>query len=114
MARYKLVIEYDGTPYVGWQRQLNGPSVQEAIEEAIFRFSREAVRIQCAGRTDAGVHASHQVAHLDLTREKTPDTIRDALNAHLKPQPIAILSATPVPDSFNARTSATRLTSPCF
>ena len=108
MSRYKLVIEYDGTPYVGWQRQLNGRSVQEEVEKAVLRLSGEAVRVQCAGRTDAGVHATHQVAHLDLARERRPDTIRDALNAHLKPQPIAILLATAVPDSFNARTSAIR------
>ena len=106
MPRYKLVIEYDGTGYVGWQRQATGRSVQAEIEDAIARFSGETVRIQCAGRTDAGVHASGQVAHLDLARERRPDTVRDAINAHLKPQPVAILSAEPVPDGFNARTSA--------
>lgn len=108
MPRYRLVIEYDGTAFAGWQRQLNGRSVQEAVETAIQAFCGEAVRVQCAGRTDAGVHATHQVAHLDLARERRPDTIRDAVNAHLRPDPVAILSALEVPASFNARTSATR------
>jgi tRNA pseudouridine38-40 synthase len=106
MPRYKLVIEYDGTPYVGWQRQANGRSVQQAIEEAVAGFAGHAVRIQTAGRTDAGVHATHQVAHVDLDKEWRTDTVRDAANAHLKPEPVAILSAEIVPDSFNARTSA--------
>jgi tRNA pseudouridine38-40 synthase len=106
MPRYKLLIEYDGTPYVGWQHQQNGRSVQEAIERAVTRFSGETVRIQCAGRTDAGVHATGQVGHLDLAREWRPDTVRDALNAHLKPEPIAVLSAERVEESFDARRSA--------
>ena len=106
MPRYKLVIEYDGTPFVGWQRQANGRSVQQAVEEAIEAFAGHAVRIQTAGRTDAGVHATHQVAHVDLEREWRTDTVRDAANAHLKPEPVAILTVEIVPDSFNARTSA--------
>ena len=85
MPRYKLVIEYDGSPFAGWQRQINGRSVQQAVEEAIERFSGEAVRIQCAGRTDAGVHATHQVAHVDLAKPWRADTVRDAANAHLRP-----------------------------
>ena len=106
MPRYKLVIEYDGTPFAGWQWQANAPSVQQAVEEAIARFCGHSVRVGCAGRTDAGVHATRQVAHVDLEREWRPDTIRDAANAHLKPAPVAILSADPVPDAFNARMSA--------
>jgi tRNA pseudouridine38-40 synthase len=106
MPRYKLVIEYDGTPYVGWQHQQNGRSVQEAMERAVSRFSGETVRIQCAGRTDAGVHAAGQVGHLDLAQDWRTDTVRDALNAHLKPEPIAVLSAERVEQSFDARRSA--------
>jgi tRNA pseudouridine38-40 synthase len=108
MPRYKLVIEYDGTPFVGWQSQANGRGVQDAIEAAIRRLSGETLRIQCAGRTDTGVHATGQVAHADLAKAWRTDTVRDALNAHLKPEPIAILSAEIVPDDFNARTSATK------
>ena len=108
MPRYKLVIEYDGSPFAGWQRQANAPSVQQAIEEAFQRFTGEDLRIQCAGRTDAGVHATGQVAHVDLGRSWRPDTVRDALNAHLKPLPVAILSAAEVPASFNARMSAVK------
>ena len=108
MPRYKLVIEYDGTPFAGWQRQANARSVQQAVEEAIEAFAGEAVRIQCAGRTDAGVHATHQVAHLDLPKEWRTDTVRDATNAHLRRSPVAILSAEIVPESFNARSSAKR------
>lgn len=106
MPRYKLIVEYDGTPFVGWQRQINGRSVQQAIEEAIEAFAGHGVRIHCAGRTDAGVHATHQVAHVDLDKEWRTDTVRDATNAHLKPQPVSMLQAEVVPDSFHARTSA--------
>ena len=108
MPRYKLVVEYDGTPFVGWQRQINGRSVQQAIEEAVAGFAGHAVRIQTAGRTDAGVHATHQVAHVDLAKEWPTDTVRDATNAHLKPEPVSILHAEIVPDTFNARMSARR------
>ncbi|HET8727052.1 MAG TPA: tRNA pseudouridine(38-40) synthase TruA [Alphaproteobacteria bacterium] len=108
MTRYKLTIEYDGRPFVGWQRQANGPSVQQAIEEAIGRFCGESVRITTAGRTDAGVHALGQVAHADLVRDAAPDTVRGALNFHLKPAPVAILSVERVPDTFDARLSAVR------
>jgi tRNA pseudouridine38-40 synthase len=106
MPRYKLVIEYDGTPFAGWQLQANARSVQQAIEEAIARFCGHAVRIQCAGRTDAGVHATHQVAHVDLDKPRPVETIRSATNAHLRPAPVVVLAAEPVPDDFNARTSA--------
>ncbi|MGA3302860.1 MAG: tRNA pseudouridine(38-40) synthase TruA [Methylovirgula sp.] len=106
MPRYKLTIEYDGRPFVGWQRQANGLSVQEAIETAFAGFCGHAVTIRGAGRTDAGVHALGQVAHADLARVWEPYVLREALNAHLRPQPIAILSAEPVADSFDARFSA--------
>jgi tRNA pseudouridine38-40 synthase len=106
MHRYKLVIEYDGTPFVGWQRQANGLSVQEAIETAIGRASGERRVVHAAGRTDSGVHARGQVGHFDLDREWRGDRLRDALNAHLKPAPIAIVSAEEVPAHFEARFSA--------
>jgi tRNA pseudouridine38-40 synthase len=108
MPRYKLVIEYDGAPFYGWQRQAEGSTVQASLEEAVRRFSGETVRLTCAGRTDAGVHAIHQVAHLDLGKDWRSDTVRDALNAHLRPQPVAVLSAEIVPGSFDARHSAIR------
>jgi tRNA pseudouridine38-40 synthase len=112
MPRFKLIIEYDGGPYVGWQRQENGASVQQAIEAAIAAFSGETVVLKGAGRTDSGVHALGQVAHFDLASERTTDTVRDAINAHLKPQPIAILSAEQVGEDFDARFSARRSTKP--
>ena len=108
MPRYKLVIEYDGTPFTGWQRQINGRSVQQAVEEAIEPLAGRPVRVHCAGRTDAGVHATHQVVHVDLEAERRPDTVRDATNAHLRPEPIAVLSVEPVPESFHARLSAVK------
>jgi tRNA pseudouridine38-40 synthase len=106
MPRYKLVVEYDGTPFNGWQYQTNGLSVQQVIEEAIERFSGEKVRIHCAGRTDAGVHATSQVAHVDLTKDWRADTVRDATNAYLKALPVSVLAAQAVPDGFHARLSA--------
>jgi tRNA pseudouridine38-40 synthase len=106
MPRYKLTLEYDGGPFVGWQRQENGLSVQAALEEAVLRFCGEAVTLVAAGRTDAGVHAEGQVAHLDLQRETRSDTLRDAVNAHLRPHPVAVLAAEAVSDGFHARFSA--------
>ena len=106
MQRYKLTIEYDGTPFVGWQRQANGWSVQEALEAAITRISGEQHVVHAAGRTDAGVHARGQVAHVDLAREWRGDRLRDALNAHLKPAPVAVISAEKVRPDFEARFSA--------
>jgi tRNA pseudouridine38-40 synthase len=106
MPRYKLIIEYDGGPFVGWQRQKNGRTVQEAIEEAITAFGRGRVTLKGAGRTDAGVHALGQVAHVDLAKTWPAETVRDAVNAHLRPEPISILSVEAVPDDFDARFSA--------
>lgn len=107
MPRYRLTLEYDGGPYVGWQAQANGPSVQAALEAAVLAFSGETVRVTGAGRTDTGVHATGQVAHLDLQREWKPDTVRDALNAHLIREGVAVLDAAQVDDDFHARFSAT-------
>jgi tRNA pseudouridine38-40 synthase len=106
MPRYKLLIEYDGTPFAGWQLQDKQPSVQGTLVAAIEAFCGERVRVQGAGRTDAGVHALGQVAHVDLSRDWNPDTVRDALTAHLRPHPIAVLAAEQAPDSFDARFSA--------
>lgn len=106
MPRYKLIIEYDGGPFVGWQRQDNGRSVQGALEDAVFRYCGEKVTLHAAGRTDAGVHAQGQVAHLDLARAVLADTLRDAVNAHMRPEPVAVLTAELVSDAFHARFSA--------
>jgi len=106
VPRYRLTIEYDGAPFVGWQRQDNGFSVQQALEDAVFRFCGERATVHGAGRTDAGVHAAGQVAHLDLQRAWAPATVRDALNFHLKPAPIAVLAAEPAAPDFHARFSA--------
>ncbi len=108
MPRYKLTIEYDGTPYVGWQAQDNGPSVQGVLTAAIAAFSGERPALAGAGRTDAGVHALGQVAHVDLVRDWDGNTVRDALNAHLRPHPIAVLAAERVAPDFDARFSATK------
>lgn len=108
MPRYKLTIEYDGAPFCGWQYQENGPSVQGALEAAVKAMTGDAVRVHGAGRTDAGVHALAQVAHIDLVKEYRADRVRDALNAHLRPHPIGVLSAEIVSDTFEARFSAIR------
>jgi tRNA pseudouridine38-40 synthase len=108
MPRYKLIIEYDGAPYCGWQIQENGPSVQGALETAVTAICGESVRVHGAGRTDAGVHALAQVAHCDIAKSFVPGRLRDGLNAHLRPHPIGVLSAEIVPDSFEARFSALR------
>ena len=107
MARFKLTIEYDGRPFSGWQRQPNAPSVQEELEVAATRLDGADVIVQGAGRTDSGVHATAQVAHIDLTRNITANKVREALNHHLKPAPVAILLAEDVSDDFHARFSAT-------
>lgn len=106
MARWKLVVEYDGRPFVGWQRQENGPSIQQALEEAVHRFSGETAVVHGAGRTDAGVHAFGQVAHVDIAKETTAGTVRDAVNHYLRPRPIAVLSVEPAAEGFHARLSA--------
>jgi tRNA pseudouridine38-40 synthase len=108
MPRYMLTIEYDGTPFVGWQVQDNGPSVQGVIADAVTAFTGERVTVSGAGRTDAGVHALGQVAHVDLGRDWDCDTVRDAINAHLRPHPVAVLAAERVADDFDARFSATK------
>ncbi|MEM6850130.1 MAG: tRNA pseudouridine(38-40) synthase TruA [Pseudomonadota bacterium] len=110
MPRYRLTLEYDGRPFVGWQRQANGPSVQEALETAAARLDGAPVTVNGAGRTDAGVHATGQAAHLDLTRPLAPDAVRDALNFHLKPAPIAVLEAAAAAPDFHARFDAGRRT----
>lgn len=106
MPRYKLTIEYDGTPFVGWQMQAGQLSVQEVLETAIRGFSGEAVRTQTAGRTDAGVHALGQVAHFDLEKDWDPFRVSEALNYHLRPNPVAVLSCEKVGEDFEARFSA--------
>jgi tRNA pseudouridine38-40 synthase len=106
VPRWRLIIEYDGGPFVGWQRQENGPSVQEALEDAIFRFCGERASVHGAGRTDAGVHATGQVAHVDLARPSNPSTVRDAINFHLRPAPVVVRDVATVADTFHARFSA--------
>jgi tRNA pseudouridine38-40 synthase len=107
MPRYKLTLEYDGRPFRGWQRQSDGDSVQQALEDAVRSFCGEEVQVVGAGRTDAGVHATGQVAHLDLACSVAPETLRNALNHHLRPRPLAVLEAALVQDDFHARFSAT-------
>ena len=108
MPRYKLTLEYDGRPFVGWQRQANGLSVQEAVERAILSLTGAPAPIQAAGRTDAGVHAKGQVVHVDLARDWRGDRLRDALNAHLRLFPVAVVEAAEVGADFEARFSAVR------
>ena len=107
MQRYRLDLEYDGRPYKGFQAQGDLPTIQGSIERAVKGFTGETLRLQAAGRTDTGVHALHQVVHIDLEREWKPEVVRDALNAHLVPEPIAITSASLAPEGFHARFSAT-------
>ena len=106
MHNYKIVIEYDGTNFVGWQQQENGQSIQSAIQEALVKLSNEKVTIFGAGRTDAGVHAYGQVASFNLNKKIETDVIRDGLNQHLRPHPIAVQNAEIVDDNFHARFSA--------
>jgi tRNA pseudouridine38-40 synthase len=104
--RYRLIIEYDGGPFVGWQRQDNGPSVQTALEVAIEKLSGERVTVVGAGRTDAGVHALGQAAHFDLVKTFAAGKVRDALNHYLRPDPVSVLEAAVVDEDFHARFSA--------
>ena len=106
MPRYKLILEYDGTPFSGWQRQAGAPSVQQVVEQAIAKMSGETVVIQAAGRTDSGVHALGQVVSFDLSKAWDPFRIREALNFHTRPHPVAIIDAEAVPETFEARFSA--------
>ena len=106
MSRYKLTLEYDGGHFRGWQRQSEGASVQQALEDAVRSFCGENVQVVGAGRTDAGVHATGQVAHLDLARAVTPETLRNALNYHLRRHPVVVLQAAVAPADFHARFSA--------
>ncbi|MDX2101986.1 MAG: tRNA pseudouridine(38-40) synthase TruA [Alphaproteobacteria bacterium] len=106
MPRYRLTLEYDGTDFVGWQRQATGRSIQQQLEEAIARFAGGPVSVIAAGRTDAGVHATGQVVHVDLQKPLPPFRVMEATNFHLKPEPIAVLAAVEVPDSFHARFDA--------
>ena len=106
MFKYKIIIEYDGTNFVGWQKQANGLSIQSSIEEAIKKLSSERVTVFGAGRTDSGVHAKEQVAHFAISKDIPLDNIRDGLNQHLRPLPISILKAEKVDEKFHARFSA--------
>jgi len=108
MPRYKVTLEYDGTPFVGWQRQADRMSVQQALEEAIRGFSGDEVTVQAAGRTDSGVHARGQVVHFDLSRDWDPFRVGEAVNYHLKPHPVSIVSCDEVGADFEARFSATK------
>ena len=108
MPRYKLTIEYDGTPFSGWQVQDNAPTVQGALEGAVKAICGDDVRVHGAGRTDAGVHALGQVAHCNIAKSFAPGRLRDGLNAHLRPNPIAVLAAEIVPETFEARFSAVK------
>jgi tRNA pseudouridine38-40 synthase len=108
MSRYKLTIEYDGRPFVGWQIQDNGPTVQGVLAAAIKGFCGQKVGVYGAGRTDAGVHALGQVAHVDLARDWDARVVRDAINAHLRPHPVAVINAEKAPEAFDARFSAVK------
>jgi tRNA pseudouridine38-40 synthase len=107
MTRFHLIVEYDGTHYMGWQRQPNGPTIQSAIEDAAFSITSEKNVVHAAGRTDSGVHAKAMSAHIEIARTITPFRLMEALNARLRPQPISILNCSIVPDDWHARFSCT-------
>lgn len=106
MTRWKLTVEYHGGGFSGWQRQTHSLSVQQIIEDAVFKFSGEVVMLHVCGRTDTGVHARANVAHMDLQKETTADTVRDALNFHVRPHRVVVIEVEAVPDSFHARFDA--------
>ncbi len=106
MARYRLTLEYDGGPYNGFQAQADQPSIQSALEAAVLAFCGQTLRVHAAGRTDSGVHATGQVVHINLEKPWPAETVRNALNAHLRPQPIVVLAAAVAPDNWHARFSA--------
>ena len=108
MPRYRLTLEYDGSAYNGYQAQAGLPSVQEAVETAVFAFSGERVRLQAAGRTDTGVHATGQVVHVDLEKDWPERTVANALNAHLIEEAVVVLDASLAPEGWHARFSATK------
>jgi tRNA pseudouridine38-40 synthase len=107
MTRFRLTVEFDGRPFMGWQRQAHGPSVQAAIEEAVLSITNEAVIVHAAGRTDAGVHAIAMAAHVDIAREITPFRLMEAINAVIRPHRVAILGCEGVADDWHARFSCT-------
>lgn len=107
MTRWRLTIEYDGRPFMGWQRQDHGPSVQQRLEEALHKMTGEPVTVHAAGRTDAGVHALAMAAHVDIDKVLTEHRLREGLNALVRPEPIAVLAAEPVADDWHARFSCT-------
>jgi tRNA pseudouridine38-40 synthase len=107
VTRWRLIIEYDGGPFMGWQRQDHGPSVQQTLEEALQQMTGEQAPVHAAGRTDAGVHALAMSAHVDVSREMTPRRLREGLNALVRPQPISVLEIEPVADDWHARFSCT-------
>jgi tRNA pseudouridine38-40 synthase len=107
MTRFRLTVEYDGRPFMGWQRQAHGPSVQQAIEEAVHAITGEGADVQAAGRTDAGVHAIAMPAHVDIEKPITPFRLMEALNARLRPAPVAILACEAVAADWHARFSCT-------
>jgi tRNA pseudouridine38-40 synthase len=105
LTRFRFTVEYDGRPFMGWQRQAHGPSVQQAIEEALLPITGEYAPVHAAGRTDAGVHARAMTAHSDVARTITPFRLMEAVNARLRPAPVAILACAPVADDWHARFS---------
>jgi tRNA pseudouridine38-40 synthase len=108
MRRFKLLIEYDGRPFVGWQRQENGLSVQEVLENAAASVEEQPVTVFGAGRTDSGVHALEMAAHLDIAKDLSAETVKDALNYHMRPHPVSVLHTEEVDEEFHARFSCTR------
>jgi tRNA pseudouridine38-40 synthase len=105
VTRWRLTIEFDGGPFMGWQRQEHGPSVQQTLEEAIHRMTGELATVHAAGRTDAGVHALAMTAHVDIVKNLTEHRLREGLNALVRPQPVSVLAASHAPDDWHARFS---------